>query len=120
MCDHALVPAATNLEVSYRDVRKTLASWSPLGGSQLKGLQSSNNLIFISFLRDRGRDGPLAQLLARHLTGLQSQVLDSLQVLNPCQSNAHRVGGEGVYLKHLMTNIYNIFLEMLVSTYLGS
>lgn len=30
------------------------------------------------------------------------------------------VGGKEVYIKHLMTNIYNIFLEMLVSTYLGS
>lgn len=33
-----------------------------------------------------------------------------------------RGGAEGkeVYIKHLMINIYNIFLEMLVSTYLGS
>lgn len=33
-----------------------------------------------------------------------------------------RGGAEGkeVYIRHLMINIYNIFLEMLVSTYLGN
>lgn len=119
MHDHALVLVATNLKVSYRNVRNILASCLPLGGSQLKGLQSPKNLIFIPVLRDRERDGPLAQLLA-HLTGLQSQVLDELQVSDCCQSNAHRAEGKRGYIKHLMTNIYNIFLEMLVSTYVGS